>query len=67
MRKGPLPHGRLWTPADDAHLLTLLAFNLDKALIARKLKRTVSAVTKRKSLLKTRADGAGLESKNANE
>jgi hypothetical protein len=67
MRKGPVAQGRLWTPADDSHLLTLLAFNLDKVLIARKLKRTVSAVTKRKSLLKTRAGGAELESKNANE
>jgi len=52
MRKGPLPQGRLWTPADDAQLLMLFASNIDKVLIARKLKRTVSAVTKRKSVLK---------------
>jgi hypothetical protein len=52
MKKGPQPQGRPWTLADDAQLIKLLASKMDKVLIARKLKRTVSAITKRKSFLK---------------
>jgi hypothetical protein len=52
MRRGPQPQGRPWMPVDDAQLLALSASKMDKVLIARKLKRTVSAITKRKSVLK---------------
>ena len=53
MKKGPQPQGRSWTLAEDAQLLNLLSSRMDKILIARKLKRTVLAITKRKSVLKT--------------
>jgi hypothetical protein len=51
---GPHPKGRVWTPAEDAQLLALLASKMDKVLIARKLKRTVSAISTRKSTLKAK-------------
>jgi hypothetical protein len=51
---GPRPAGQRWTPAEDARLLSLLDSKLDRALIARKLKRTVSAIAKRRSILSKR-------------
>jgi hypothetical protein len=51
---GPRPKGRLWTPEEDAQLLALLDSKTDKVLIARKLKRTVSAIHTRKSTLKAK-------------
>jgi len=46
--------GQAWTPADDAQLLTLLDSKMDRALIAWNLKRTVSAISKRRAILKKR-------------
>jgi hypothetical protein len=40
-----------WTPAEDAQLLALTDSKMDRASIARKLKRTVSAITKRRNIL----------------
>jgi hypothetical protein len=51
---GPHPKGERWTPADDAQLLALINLKMDRALIARKLKRTMKAVGARNSLLKKR-------------
>jgi hypothetical protein len=48
MKLGPHPKGRPWTSAEDAQILALLASKLDKVLIGRKLKRTVSAIHSRK-------------------
>jgi hypothetical protein len=42
MKLGPRPAGRPWTPPDDAQLLALLDLKMDRALIARKLKRTLN-------------------------
>ncbi len=64
MKLGPRPTGRPWTPADDAQLLTLLASCLDRPSIARKLKRSVHAITSRKShLIKGRLVEPGLKAK----
>ncbi len=54
MRLDPRPATRPWTPADDAQLLALLDSKMDRALIARKLKRTVSAISKRRAILNKR-------------
>ena len=54
MRLGPRPASRPWTPADDAQLLALLDSKMDRALIVRKLKRTVSAISKRRAILNQR-------------
>ena len=54
MKLGPRPAGQAWTPAEDAQLLALLDSKMDIAMIARKLKRTVSAIAKRWSILKKR-------------
>jgi hypothetical protein len=54
MRKGPRPASRPWTPADDAQLLALLDSKIDRALIVRKLKGTVSAISKRRAILNKR-------------
>jgi hypothetical protein len=51
---GPRPAGQRWTPAEDAQLLALLDSKMDRALIARKLKRTVSAIAKRRNTLNKR-------------
>ena len=54
MKLGPRPLGGPWTPA----LLALLASKTDEAvLIARKLKRTMAAIRKRKSVLKAKVNG----------
>jgi predicted outer membrane protein len=44
MKLGPRPNGRPWTPQEDAQLLALLESKMDRDLIARKLKRTVTAI-----------------------
>ncbi len=63
MKLGPRPKGQPWTPADDAQLLALLDSKMDRALIARKLKRTVPAIGKRMAILNKRpvkgAEGEG--------
>jgi hypothetical protein len=51
MKLGPRPKGQPWTPAEDAQLLALLDSKMDTALIARKLKRTVPAIRKRRAIL----------------
>jgi hypothetical protein len=50
----PRPAGRPWTPAEDAQLLALLESKMDRPSIARKLKRTVSAIAKRRDILNKR-------------
>ena len=45
------PTGPPWTPAEDEQLLALLASGQDRPSIAQKLKRSVHAITKRKSRL----------------
>ena len=42
------------TPAEDAQLLALLESKMDRPSIARKLKRTVSAIAKRRDILNKR-------------
>jgi hypothetical protein len=54
MMIGPRPTGLRWTPAEDAQLLALLDSKMDRPSIARKLKRTVSAIAKQRSILKKR-------------
>ena len=39
MKLGPRPKGQPWTPAEDAQLLALLDSKMDRALIARKIKK----------------------------
>jgi len=51
---GPRPAGQRWMPAEDAQLLALLDSKTDRALIARKLNRTESAIAKRRSILSKR-------------
>jgi hypothetical protein len=52
MKLGPRPNGRPWTPAEDAQLLALLESKMERALIARKLKRTGGAITTRLVVLR---------------
>jgi hypothetical protein len=52
MKLGPSPNGRPWTPAEDAQLLALLNSKMDTASIARKLKRTIIAITTRLKVLR---------------
>jgi hypothetical protein len=47
MKQGPRPNSRPWMPADDAQLLALLESKIDRPSIARKLKRTVTAISAR--------------------
>jgi hypothetical protein len=49
---GPRPNGRPWTAAEDAQLLALLNSKIDRASIARKLKRTEGAVSTRLCILR---------------
>jgi hypothetical protein len=51
IKLGPHPNGRPWTPAEDAQLLALLNSKMDRPSIARKLKRTVVAITTRLKVL----------------
>jgi hypothetical protein len=48
MNLGPRPASQPWMPAEDAQLLALLDSKMDRPSIARKLKRTVSAIAKRR-------------------
>jgi hypothetical protein len=50
VKLGPRAASQAWTPADDAQLLTLLDSKMDRALIAWNLKRTVSAISKRRAI-----------------
>lgn len=52
MKLGPRTNGRPWTPEEDAELLALLKSKTERPLIARKLKRTVMAVSGRLRALK---------------
>jgi hypothetical protein len=61
MKHGPRPAGRPWTPAEDAQLLALIDSKMDRPLIARKLKRTVSNSQATGHLEQTRAGGARAE------
>jgi hypothetical protein len=54
MKTGPRPKGRLWTPEEDAKLLLLLNSKIDRPSIARKLKRTVSAIHARVTILRAK-------------
>jgi hypothetical protein len=56
MKLGPRPLGRPWTPADDEQLLALIASKTESVLIARKLKRTMAAIRKRKTVLKAKGE-----------
>jgi hypothetical protein len=56
MKLGPRPLGRPWTPADDAQPPMLIASKTESVLIARKLKRTMAAIRKRKTVLKAKAN-----------
>ena len=55
MKRGPRPVGRPWLPEEDAQLLALLESKMERALIARKLKRTVGAITTRLKVLRDKA------------
>jgi len=64
MKLGPRPASRPWSPADDAQLLALLDSKMDRPSIARKLKRTVSAIANRRDKLnKRRLVEIGLKAK----
>jgi hypothetical protein len=54
MKFGPRPNGRPWTPQEDKQLLALLKSKMDRDLIARSLKRTVSAVSGRLRVLRAK-------------
>ena len=54
MKPGSRPNGRPWTPEEDAQLLALLNSKMDRPLIARKLKRTVNAITTRLMVLRAK-------------
>jgi hypothetical protein len=62
MKLGPRPLGGPWTPA----LLALLASKTEAVLIARKLKRTMAAIRKRKSVLKAKVNGTNLTESGGN-
>jgi len=51
---GRRPAGQRWTSAENTQLLALLDSKMDRASIARKLKRTVSAIAKRRDVLSKR-------------
>jgi hypothetical protein len=61
MKLGPRPG----TPADDEQLLALIASKMNNALIARKLKRSLQAVSKRKRILSGRLVELGLKAKSS--
>jgi hypothetical protein len=52
MKIGPRPAGDRWTPEDDTLLLALIGSKMKRAMIARKMKRSVAAISKRTTLLK---------------
>jgi hypothetical protein len=64
VKVGPRTASRPWMPADDAQLLMLLDSKMDRALIAWNLKRTASAISKRRAILnKRRLAELGLKAK----
>jgi hypothetical protein len=64
MKFGPRKAGRKWTRPEDNQLIELETSGMSHALIARKLKRTVSAIDSRlNGLRKRRLDQAGLKAK----
>ena len=44
---GPRPAGPPWTPEDDRRLMAMVEAGVNKAMVARKLKRTVAAIISR--------------------
>ncbi len=54
MKRGPRPINRPWTSQEDAQLLVLLESKMERPLIARKLKRTVAAITIRLMVLRAK-------------
>jgi hypothetical protein len=54
---------RPWTPDDDKQLRTLLESGTSKTLVAAKLKRTVSAIEARVSIIKIRLREIRVQSK----
>ena len=63
MKLGPRTESQQsWTPAEEAQLLELFDSKMDIAMIARKLKRTVLAIRKRRVILNKRRP-MGLQAK----
>jgi hypothetical protein len=56
MRIGSRPAGRRWTAEDDAPLQTMLDAKTALDLVARKLRRSRSAIEKRISILKKKRE-----------
>ena len=55
MKPRPAPQGsRPWAPEEDAQLLGLLESKMDRPLLARKLKRTVNAISRRLMVLRAK-------------
>jgi hypothetical protein len=54
MKIGPRPAGDRLTPEDDTLLPTMICSKTPRAMIARKLKRSPAAITKRIIILKKR-------------
>jgi hypothetical protein len=54
MKLGPRPLTSTWKSAEDAQLLALLDSKMDRASIARKLKRTLSTISMRTTILNWR-------------
>jgi hypothetical protein len=51
---GPRPAGAPWTPDDDRKLAAMIAAGDDKTIMARKLKRPVTAIKARLAKLRQR-------------
>jgi hypothetical protein len=62
-RVGDVPKKSTWTPDDDNQLRTLLERGTSKNLVAAKLKRTVSSIEARVSIIKNTAQGDKLRLK----
>ena len=54
MRRGARPINQPWRPEEDAQLLALLELKMERLLIARKLKRSVAAITIRLMVLRAK-------------
>ena len=54
MKTGPRPKGRPWTSAEEAQLLALLQSKMDRPSIARKIKRTGTAIRARLKVLRAK-------------
>jgi hypothetical protein len=64
---GPRPAGAPWTPDDDRKLAAMIAAGDDKTIIARKLKRPVTAIKARLAKLPSASDGRNPLHPQANE